>query len=333
MNNAITYNSETITYEQMATAIDILFHSSFSEISNWQHNTALVINLMNAGFSVNQINIFINFILERLHSYRDNNNRPINLNSGQRLIDLVGESNFANMRQELINAALNIVNAQIQAQQSAHSTNFPNNQTQNQFSSNFYSQMIDWSYEMLMQAPPELRTSFLNMGLNIGMNYFFNQNRPQNSANNIIPTNSNQNFSTQQVSPTNQIQYQPQPYQTSQTNQNSEIDKLVNFLASILNGSYWQGNTRINLETLRDLNFNVGQIRTFINRLGNANSIESMRISNYQSVENLILKIGRKAFVTVEDVANVLLDLSEIYPDINRNEQVPLLARSQERPR
>ncbi len=170
---------------------------------------------------------------------------------------------------------------------------------QNPFLSNF-SQLWNWSCNMVT-------------------NYFFNPN--QNSANNTIH-NTNQNFQAQQVSSINQTQ-----------TQNSEIEKLVNFLESILNGSYWQGNTRINLEALRDLNFNVGQIRIFVERLRNANSVESMRISNSQSIRNLISKIDRKALVTVSDVANILVDLSEIYPDINRNNQIPSLVGSQERPR
>ena len=311
--------SEAITNEQLGRVIDILFFLPVYRITNWENDNAMI-NLLarKSGLTSDEVRRFMPLFLSNLQSLTTVNGTPINFTSREKLINLFGVYNFRSNRQQLVSSFLNLMNNQTQTQQSVSSANFTNNQTQNQPSSNFYSQMMNLGMQMFNQAPPESREQLLNWGFNIGMNYLLNQNRPQNAANNTIPTyNTNQNFQVQQVNSINQIQ-------------NSEIEKLVNFLESTLNGSYWQRNTRVNLETLRDLNFNVGQIRAFVERLENANSFESRRILDYQSVENLISKIDRKALVTVEDVANVLLDLSALYSDVNRNGNVPPFEKSQD---
>ncbi len=306
--------SEAITNEQLGRVIDILFFLPVSRINNWENDNAMINSLAReSGLTSDEVRRFMPLFLSNLRSIQTVNGTPIDFTSSEKLIDLFGKDKFRNGREQLISSFLNLMNVQTQTPQSVSSANFTNNQTQNQSFSNPYSQMMNLGMQMISQAPPELRGQLLNWGFNLGMNYLLNQNRPQNAANNTIPTyNTNQNFQVQQVSSINQTQ-----------TQNSEIDKLVNFLKSILNGSYWQGNTKINLEALRDLNFNVGQIRAFVERLENANSFVSRRILNYQSVRNLISKIDRNVPVDVNDVANVLFDLSEIYPDVNRNENIP----------
>lgn len=329
--------SEAITNKQLGRVIDILFFLPVYRITNWENDNAMI-NLLarESGLTSDEVRRFMPLFLSNLQSLTTVNGTPIDFTSREKLIDLFGKDKFRNGREQLISSFLNLMNAQTQTPQSVSSTNFTNNQTQNQSSSNPYFQLMNLGMRMINQSP-QLRNWYGEMvgefasgmanrmgGPVIGQiagsmarqmaSQMFNQPRA-NSENNTIPTyNTNQNFQAQQVSSINQTQTQTQ---------NSEIEKLVNFFKSILNGSYWQGNTRINLEALRDLSFDVDQIRAFINRLENANSFVSMRILNYENVTNLISKIDRNSLVTVRDAANVLFDISELYSDINRNENIP----------
>lgn len=292
--------SEAITNEQLGRLIDILFYLPVYKINNWGNDNAMINSLASqSGFTIDEVRRFMPLFLSNLRSIRTVNGTPIDFTSSEKLIDLFGKDKFRNGREQLISSFLNLMNNKSSG---IDWIKFLNSVSQ---VPGFY----ELQYESTKWAASALAKQWLGPQGEVFMSNLFNlqQTNPGNNAISQYDTNQNQ----------------LQSYQVSQANQNPEIDKLVNFLESILNGSYWQRNTRINLEVLRDLNFNVGQIRAFVERLENANSFVSRRILNYQSVRNLISKIDRNVPVDVNDVANVLFDLSEIYPDVNRNENIP----------
>lgn len=307
--------SEPITNEQMKRLISVLFRLPVRRISNWETDNNMINGITRRlGLNQNEFRRFMPLFLSYLQSQTINGN-PINLNSDEHLINLYGESKFRSEFGQLVSSFLSSMYNQEQTQQSVPSTNLTNNQTQNQSSSNYFMQMMNLGMRMINESP-QLRNWYGEMAGSIArqvVSQMFNQ-PPTNPGNNTIPTyNTNQNFQAQQV---------------SLINQPPEIEEIANFFESILNPAapYWANSTAVNLNSLKEVGVNFRQIRSFVAWLRNANTSECNTILNdYESVNNLTYKIRNNILVTVNEVADALFNLSELYPAIIRVEQIPSL--------